>query len=104
MAFTGSEDHSISLEEASQFTANFRKTSNTGEKIGGFFGAETFKKILDQAEVVGIRYYYGKNDDGRPVIVLCGVDANGDDLYQGELAEASQPCPPYCSEENPLNS
>jgi hypothetical protein len=39
-----------------------------------------------------------------PVLVVTGVDANKDDLYQGTLAEHADRCPMWCSQGNPLNS
>lgn len=50
-----------------------------------------------------IRYYYGEEDDGIPVLVLVGADANEDDLTEGELAELAPPCPPNCGQANLLN-
>lgn len=101
--FTGSEDHRISLEEASEMTARYRETITNGETIGGFFGVEIIKSILDQDNCVGIRYYYAINETGKKVLVLTGVNSNGDDLYEGILAEFSSGCPEYCSSPNPLN-
>ena len=104
MAFTGREDHSITLAEASKLTANFRKKIEPGSIRGGFFGKEAILKILNQDGCVGIRYYYGEKDDGTPVLVLVGVDAEENDLIDGVLAEVSIPCPPFCGTANVLNS
>lgn len=102
--FKGDENHDISLAEAAEMTARFRDTISAGDKIGGFFGKTAIKNILQQEGCVGIRYYYGLDGNDKPVLVLVGVDANGDDLYQGNLAEVSFPCPTYCSTANELNS
>jgi len=102
--FTGDEDHNISLEEAAQMTSRFRATIPPGAKTGGFFGRTAIRQILAQEGCVGIRYYYGLNDNNDPVLILSGVDTNGNDIFEGELAEISSPCPPNCSEPNPLNS
>jgi len=104
MTFTGDEDHSINLDDASKLTANYRKNAGSGAKLGGFFGGTSIKNLLSQPDVVGLRYYYGEKDDGTPVLVLCGVKADGNDVYKGELMEAAIPCPPGCSTPNPLNS
>lgn len=103
MAFTGNEDHSITLEDAVQLTANYRK--NAGEKAikGGFFGKTVLKNIINQKGCVGIKFYYGQNSDGKPCLVLVGADAAENDMTGGVLAERQLPCPPYCGENNVLN-
>ena len=104
MGFTGNEDHSITLEDAAKLTANYRR--NAGEKAikGGFFGNTALKAIIDQEECVGIKFYYGQKDDGTPCLVLVGADADENDMTKGRLAEREFPCPPYCGENNVLNS
>ena len=102
--FTGNEDHSISLDEAATFTFNYRQKAAPGAKIGGFFGERAIQDILDQENCVGIRYYPGEMKDGTPVLILVGVDKDGNDLYDGLLAERAMPCPPKCGYLNPLNS
>jgi hypothetical protein len=104
MAFTGNEDHTITLEEASRLTRNFRKSAEPGSKLGTFFGKSTLQQILDQRDCVGIRYYYGLKDDGTPVLVLVGADANENDMVDGIIAEKGIPCPPACGEPDVLNS
>ena len=104
MEFTGNENHSITLTEASNLTKNYREKAETGAIVGAYFGKSTFLKILDQEGCVGIRYYFGQKDDGTPEMILVGVDANGNDLEKGEIAERQYPCPPNCGENNELNS
>jgi len=104
MKFTGKEDHSISLESASQWTKNFRTTAAKEAVLGGFFGKDAMETLLAQKGAVGFRYYYALDDNEQPVLVLVGVDEDGNDLYDGALMEVSRPCPPYCSAANPLNS
>jgi hypothetical protein len=102
--FTGKEDHAITLEEASKLTSNFRNQAGPDQIHGGFFGREAVLSILEQEGSVGIRYYYGLDDDGTPRIVLVGVDEDGNDMTKGLLAERAFACPPLCSEANELNS
>ena len=104
MAFTGSENHAISLEEARKLTANYRAKAGKDAVLAGFFGKDTIQQILDQEGCVGIRYYYALTDDGKPALVLVGVDANENDLIDGVIAEVSLPCPPYCGQEATLRS
>jgi hypothetical protein len=101
--FTGQENHLIPLAEAAVLTAAYRQASPL-QIIGGFFGADAIQSILTQPLCVGIRYYYGLQPDGTPVMVMVGADANMNDLYQGVIIEMSMPCPKYCSVLNPLNS
>lgn len=101
---TGQEDHSISLTEASQFTANYRNSMDEGTAIGGVFGEDAVLAILNQDGVVGLRYYYAMDNAGKRVMVLVGVNEEGDDIVDGLLAERAAPCPPWCSKPNPLNT
>jgi len=47
MAFTGDEDHSISVEDASQLTQNYREQANSGGILGEFFGKRALLSILN---------------------------------------------------------
>ena len=102
--YTGLEDHTISIEDASALTRNYRMQAGTGSIKGGFFGRAAIEQVLSQEGVVGIRYYYAKENNERPVLILVGVDENGKDLYEGFVCERAIPCPPYCGGFNPLNS
>lgn len=104
MAFTGREEHGITLADAAEMTARFRNTIEPRSIIGGFFGAVAIRRILDQGGCVGIRYYYGLNNESVPVLILVGVDADENDIADGELAEISLLCPNNCSALNDLNS
>lgn len=104
MAFTGHEVHDISLQEASEWTANFRATISTGQTIAHFFGKDAIQNILNQSGCVGIRLYYALDTLGAQQIICVGVDSNQNDLYEGLLAERSVKCPQDCSTANPLNS
>lgn len=101
MAFTGDENHEISLADATRFTANYRE-QHGNDFLGGFFGKSVFSKILDQQDCVGIRVYNAVNDDGNRSFVLVGVTADGKDMFDGELAEFNIGCPPDCPGQSPL--
>ncbi|MBL0340833.1 MAG: hypothetical protein IPP71_07870 [Bacteroidetes bacterium] len=101
---TGHENHDISLDDAAEMTARFRGTITPGNKIGGFFGRDAIKAILDQSGCVGIRYYYGLDANNKPVLILVGVKTDNEDQYEERLAELSLPCPDYCATDNPLNN
>jgi len=104
MTFTGNENHDISLTQAAEWTENFRNTITSGQTIAHYFGKAAIMAILNQSGCVGIREYYALDDTGKKQIIVVGVDANGNDLYQGLLAERSITCPLDCSAANPLNT
>jgi hypothetical protein len=107
MAFTGNEDHQIDLTDASRYTENFRDTidpSDPDQTIGEYFSKAYLLQLLGQANCVGVRVYYGLNDDGKRALVISGVKANQDDLYNGTLAEHGLTVPPWSGTANPLNS
>jgi len=104
MAFTGKEKHDISLHEASKLTRKFRRQASVQGVLGHFFGAEAIKRLLAQEGCVGIRVYHALQDDGTPALVLVGVDAQENDLANGEIVELGKPCPPFCGQANLLNS
>lgn len=102
MAFDGSEGGPISLEAGAAMTASYRDENPDGRK-GHFFGKDILNEILDQDDCMGIRIYYGLNDDGEQELVIVGADANEDDMTD-LVADLSAPCPPKCGKNNKLNS
>jgi hypothetical protein len=96
------QDHRIPPEEAAEMTARYRETINPGDKIAGCFEAGQVRELLAQEGCEGLRYYYGINND-QPVLILVGVDADGNDMTEGVILEVSHPCPPFCSAPNLLN-
>jgi hypothetical protein len=103
MAFTGSEDHDISLSTASEWTQNYRD-ANPGEIKGHYFGKDAIIALLGQTDCVGLRIYYALNETDEKELIVVGVKENQDDLYDGNLCERSFKCPPFCGSANPLNS
>lgn len=103
MSFTGNENHDITLSEAANWTKRYR-LANPHLVLGHFFGAKAIKNILAQETCVGIRIYHALDEAGKQQLILVGVDADENDLYEGLLAERSWPCPPTCGSQNPLNS
>lgn len=103
MAFTGNEDHSISLTEAAQFTENYRN-NNPNEILALYYSKDAIMDILNQPNCVGIRTYYAEKNNGDKTLVIVGVEANENDMVNGVLAEFGTPCPNRCSAPNDLNS
>ena len=93
--FTGAEGEQISLATGSQWTANYR-AANPGAVRAHFYGSTILQDIINQANCVGIRFYYAIDDLGAKQLVLVGVDQNGNDLTAGIVADRGAPCPTNC--------
>ena len=109
MAFTGNEDHEISLQDAAVLTKNFRDAQQSANPIlGMYFSKAGIEQVLNQTGCVGIRVYYGLKEDAPesmiPTLIVCGVDANEDDMADGVLLDYGKTCPNNCSAANPLNA
>ncbi|MEN9998486.1 MAG: hypothetical protein RI922_1476 [Bacteroidota bacterium] len=104
MSFNGTEGSFVTLREASSWTSSYRATISSGEIIAHFFGTEKIKALLDQENCVGIRIYYGIDENGKKNLILVGAKANEDDLVDGLILERAFTCPPKCSASNVLNS
>lgn len=102
--FTGNEDQRVSLDEARHMTKDYRD-ANAGSVLvlGHYFGKKILMDILAQETCVGVRTYYALKE-GKKELVIVGVDANENDLYQGIIGDRTYPCPPRCGDGNPLNS
>ena len=104
MAFNGDEGTVVSLDDASRWTANYRRTIDSGEITAQFVGKNKLLEILEQDDCVGVRIYYGIGDDGKKNLVLVGAKADENDMEEGIIVEKLSPCPPLCPSRNPLNS
>jgi len=85
VTFTGNEKHLITLDDATRLTENYRRTVPDGNTLGGSFSQQIIDKLLRQQICVGIRIYFGSQDDGAPTFVLVGVNSNNNDLFSGVL-------------------
>lgn len=103
MSFNGNESSQISLQLAEQMTSNYRN-ANPNTTKAHFFGKSKLLDILNQNECVGIRAYYGIDDNGNKQLVLVGADSDERDLYNGVILDQSVPCPNTCDANSPLNS
>lgn len=102
MAFNGTEGGQISLLTGSIMTAEYR-SQNPDETLGHFYGKEILNELLDQSGCMGIRIYYGIDEDGNKELVLAGADASENDMT-ALVVDLSKPCPNRCSRANALNS
>ena len=102
MSLTGDEKHTISLADATEFTARYREAEGNGEFLGGYFGKSAMLEILKQDDCVGLRIYNAIDKDEKKTYVVVGVTANEKDMTEGTIAEFVVGCPPHCPEESPL--
>lgn len=102
MSFNGTEGEAISLETGATYTKNYRDENPDGVQ-SAFFGRDLLEALLAQPGSMGIRIYYGLNEDGIQELVLVSADADeNDDLNL--IVDKSHKCPPRCPKKNALNS
>ncbi|MBR9921844.1 MAG: hypothetical protein GYB31_13470 [Bacteroidetes bacterium] len=101
--FTGNEGSIISKTAAKNLTANFQ-SDFPNERKGYFYGKSKLLAILNQDGCVGIRIYFGKEDEEgeetKPIqLILVGTDEDGDDQSGSShtILEFGTPCPSDCS-------
>jgi hypothetical protein len=105
MPFPPRREHKIPLAAAIAMTRRYRQGTGKDAVRAGMFPRNAFEAILNQAGCHGIRIYYGRADDGQLSLVMVGVDAEGNDIHEGELMEDGFPCPPFCDDgTSPLNA
>jgi hypothetical protein len=93
----------ITLADASMMTASFRRSYPNATKAV-YYTSNVFSDLMSQKGCVGIRIYNAVDANGNMTNVLVGVDANGNDLYNGKIYDNGWPCPTVCPVNNPLNS
>ncbi len=79
------------------------RVANPGQRIAHFFGRDILEELLAQEGCMGLRMYYGLNEDGDSELILVGADADENDMLE-KVADVSSPCPNWCSSPNKLNS
>lgn len=102
MPFTGNEDCTVSLTDAAALNANFRNNFRN-QPLGVYFSQKTLREVLNQDDCVGIRFYFGADEDNKLTITFAGVLANEDDILE-IIGDNGIKCPPHCGAKNDLNS
>ncbi|MFA9210674.1 MAG: hypothetical protein ACEQR5_02520 [Moraxellaceae bacterium] len=102
MSFNGTEGEAISLETGATYTKNYRDENPTGVQ-SAFYGRDLLEALLAQPGSMGIRVYYGLNEDGIQELVLVSADADENDNLN-LIVDKSIKCPPRCPTKNALNS
>jgi hypothetical protein len=103
------DNYDISLEEASTLTRRYREVHGDHNK-GVFFPKKDIQELLDQGDCNGIRIYFGCDEEAEDKlkVVIVGTILmenmeSCDDILE-KIKDRGDPCPPYSSCENPLNS
>jgi hypothetical protein len=78
----------ISHERASNFVKAFEQ-AHPNENNGYHLGRNIIEKILAQPGCVGMRFYYGLNEEGQKTMVYMGMDADGKALGQQTVVSTS---------------
>ena len=102
MAFDGTEGGEITLSAGAAMTKEFR-LRNPDTIKARFFGKDIINEILNAEGCIGIRLYYGLDEDGNNQLVMVGADSDENDMLD-IVADLSRPCPNVCGVSNPLNS
>ncbi len=63
MSFTGNENHEISFEDGAALTKKYHDEAPSGALKALFFGKDAIQQLLDQDGSVGIRIYFGWDED-----------------------------------------
>jgi|SRR5579859_5963329 len=71
----------ISHELAADFVKAYEET-HPNEVRGYYLGRNIIDKILAQPGCVGMRFYYGLNEEGQKTLVYVGMDADGKDIVK----------------------
>jgi hypothetical protein len=71
----------ISHESAHEMIRTWQN-ANPNENPAYYLGRNIIEKILAQPGCVGMRFYYGINEQGQKTLVYMGMDANGQDIVK----------------------
>lgn len=102
MAFDGTEGGEITLSEGAALTEEYRRL-NSGSTKAHFIGKDLINAILAQNTCMGLRIYYGIDENGAKQLVIVGTDNYENDLLDLIVDKTIQ-CPPTCGSANDLNS
>jgi hypothetical protein len=94
--YSGYTNQSISFQEAKGLIKTNERIAASDAVIAQHFGKDLVDKILAQPGCVGVRMYYGKHANGKPGVLIIGVNKYGKDMVSGVLAMPTSICPPLC--------
>ena len=84
------------LKKAKQQIKRHKKNPIHPKHHGGSFDRAAIDKILAQPGCARLRYYHGRDKNGKPNLILVGVNAEGKDMTEASIMERPGYCPPYC--------
>ncbi len=95
---TNKEKHRIGLQKAKEMIQRHRSGGGgLGNLRAAAWGRGILDEILAQPGCAGVRIYFGRKEDGSTTLLAVGMDADGNDLTGGTIADDIWPCPPFCS-------
>jgi len=94
--------NTIALNVAQLWTERWNKNLNVLKGIKAFkILGSNVTSIMKQPGTVDVRVYMGIKDDGKPTLIIVGVDAKGDDMIDPDngyhIYDFSEPCPSNCN-------
>ncbi|HEV8539111.1 MAG TPA: hypothetical protein VGR15_09365 [Bacteroidota bacterium] len=97
----------ITREQAKSMILKYQGSTDlfnsSGATKGGFYGRNKILSILNQANCIGLRYYYALNASNQLVIALVGEDRDGNVMSGGTVINEGPLCPPVCGTTNFLD-
>jgi hypothetical protein len=104
MSFTGNEGTMISVTNGAKFTLAYRNANlNTSNAI--FFGVNKLQDLLNQNSAVGIRFYFGINENEELTLVAVAADSKEEDILIPDaelILDCGVRCPTNCDPASPL--
>lgn len=101
-------EHAIDAAAAAEMTGRHRgqatvsgaRTPEEGS-LGGLFSKRAVLALLSRADAEFLRYYHGRDREGKRTLILVATDKDGNDLLDGGTSTLDRhwPCPPYCPDE-----
>ena len=98
-------DFRITLEQAVAYIKTWRNTARQESAKAHLIAKEALLDVMAPSDVVSVRAYLGKDENGDEKLIFVGVDINGKDLIDDThiLTDRSSPCPPFCDvDQSPL--
>lgn len=105
----------ISVNDGATMTTSYRESRSgilaAGVPVDVLPICETFAKadiqtLLDHQDCESLRIYPGRDQDGKIIFVLVGVNGNDEDILDNDYAvlDRAKRCPYICPPSSPLNS
>jgi hypothetical protein len=92
----GYKSMAVSFQDTKDVINSSQRITASETVIAQYFGKDVVDKILAQSGCVGVRMYYGIRTNGKPGVIILGVDKYGKDIVTGVLASPTFYCPPFC--------